>query len=64
MNRLGPLCQPSRQSVPHVRGDEPVQAKGPPREEMEVRFNLMAFRYERGSVLLTSNLPVPPHMRG
>ena len=27
------------------------------REEMEVRFNLMAFRYERGSVLLTSNLP-------
>ena len=34
------------------------------REEMEVRFNLMAFRYERGSVLLTSNLPVPPHTRG
>ena len=27
------------------------------REEMEVLFNLMAFRYERGSVLLTSNLP-------
>ena len=24
---------------------------------MEVLFNLMAFRYERGSVLLTSNLP-------
>src|SRR3984957_8423071 len=28
------------------------------REEMEVVFNLLAERYERGSVLLTSNLPV------
>jgi DNA replication protein DnaC len=27
------------------------------REEMEVLFNLLAHRYERGSVLLTSNLP-------
>jgi len=28
------------------------------REEMEVLFALLAERYERGSVLLTSNLPV------
>ena len=28
------------------------------REEMEVLFTLLAERYERGSVLLTSNLPV------
>jgi DNA replication protein DnaC len=27
------------------------------REEMEVLFTLLAYRYERGSVLLTSNLP-------
>ena len=27
------------------------------REEMEVLFTLLAERYERGSVLLTSNLP-------
>ena len=27
------------------------------REEMEVLFTLLADRYERGSVLLTSNLP-------
>ena len=27
------------------------------RQEMEVLFNLMAHRYERGSVLITSNLP-------
>jgi len=27
------------------------------REEMEVLFNLLAERYERGSVILTSNLP-------
>ena len=27
------------------------------REEMEVLFTLLAHRYERGSVLLTSNLP-------
>jgi DNA replication protein DnaC len=27
------------------------------REEMEVVFTLLAERYERGSVLLTSNLP-------
>jgi DNA replication protein DnaC len=27
------------------------------REEMEVLFNLLADRYERGSVILTSNLP-------
>jgi DNA replication protein DnaC len=27
------------------------------REEMEVLFNLLAHRYERGSVLLTANLP-------
>jgi len=26
------------------------------REEMEVLFTLLAYRYERGSVLLTSNL--------
>ena len=29
----------------------------PSREEMEVMFTLLAERYERGSVLLTSNLP-------
>ncbi|MDX2081036.1 MAG: IS21-like element helper ATPase IstB, partial [Terrimicrobiaceae bacterium] len=29
----------------------------PSREEMAVRFTLLAERYERGSVLLTSNLP-------
>jgi len=28
------------------------------REEMEVLFTLLAERYERGSVLLTSNLPL------
>ena len=27
------------------------------RDEMEVLFNLLAARYERGSVMLTSNLP-------
>ena len=27
------------------------------REEMEVLFTLLAYRYERGSVLITSNLP-------
>lgn len=27
------------------------------REEMEVLFTLLAYRYERGSVMLTSNLP-------
>ena len=27
------------------------------RDEMEVLFTLLAYRYERGSVLLTSNLP-------
>lgn len=27
------------------------------REEMEVLFALLAYRYERGSVMLTSNLP-------
>lgn len=27
------------------------------REEMEVLFHLLAYRYERGSILLTSNLP-------
>ena len=27
------------------------------RQEMEVLFNLLAHRYERGSVLITSNLP-------
>ena len=27
------------------------------REEMEVLFSLLAYRYERGSVLITSNLP-------
>ncbi len=27
------------------------------REEMEVLFNLLAHRYERGSVMVTSNLP-------
>ena len=27
------------------------------RDEMEVLFNLLAERYERGSVMLTSNLP-------
>ena len=34
--------------------DEYVQQS---REEMEVLFTLLAERYERGSVLLTSNLP-------
>ncbi len=28
------------------------------REEMEVLFNLLAHRYERGSVMITSNLPL------
>ena len=27
------------------------------REEMEVLFTLLAYRYERGSIMLTSNLP-------
>ena len=27
------------------------------RDEMEVLFNLLAHRYERGSVMITSNLP-------
>jgi DNA replication protein DnaC len=27
------------------------------REEMEVLFSLLAYRYERGSMLITSNLP-------
>ena len=27
------------------------------RQEMEVLFNLLAHRYERGSVMITSNLP-------
>ena len=27
------------------------------REEMEVLFSLLAYRYERGSVMITSNLP-------
>ena len=27
------------------------------RQEMEVLFNLLAYRYEQGSVLITSNLP-------
>ena len=27
------------------------------REEMEVLFNLLAHRYERGSIMITSNLP-------
>ena len=30
------------------------------RQEMEVLFNLLAHRYERGSVLITSNLPFSP----
>jgi len=29
------------------------------REEMEVLFTLLAERYERGSVVITSNLPFP-----
>ncbi len=29
----------------------------PDRDEMEVLFTLLAYRYERGSMLLTSNLP-------
>ena len=28
-----------------------------PRDEMEVLFNLLSHRYERGSVMITSNLP-------
>jgi len=27
------------------------------RDEMEVLFSLLAYRYERGSMLITSNLP-------
>jgi len=27
------------------------------REEMEVLFTLLAYRYERGSIMITSNLP-------
>jgi hypothetical protein len=35
----------------------PPEQKLQTREEMEVVFTLLAERYERGSVLLTSNLP-------
>jgi len=34
------------------------------REEMEVLFTLLAERYERGSVMLTSNLPFSTKIHG
>jgi hypothetical protein len=43
-----------RQTCSIVR---PPEQKLQTREEMEVVFTLLAERYERGSVLLTSNLP-------
>jgi hypothetical protein len=49
-------CQPLVQGRPVQFVRSPEQ-KLQTREEMEVVFTLLAERYERGSVLLTSNLP-------